>query len=157
MHQAGRNRVPEVQAAYAESGVQAEVLEFIEDMASAYSWADLALCRAGALTVSELCAIGLGAVLVPFPHAVDDHQTRNASFMAEAGAARIVQERDLSEQRLAELLGALLDDRGQLMQMAVKAREIGVRDAARQLADACQPYLKAVVRGGRSKERRDAD
>jgi len=151
MHQAGRNRVPEVQTAYAEAGVQAEVFEFIEDMASAYGWADLAVCRAGALTVSELCAIGLGAVLVPFPHAVDDHQTRNASFMAEAGAARIAQERDMDEAGLAALLGGLLADRGELSLMAGRARAIGVRDAARQLADACQAYLPRSRPGGDSR------
>ena len=86
------------------AGVQAETVAFIDDMAARYGEADLVICRAGALTVAELAAAGVASVLVPFPHAVDDHQTHNARFLADAGAAVLVQQRELSPRRLADLL-----------------------------------------------------
>ena len=93
-HQAGRGWHDETSDYYRKAGVAAEVSEFIDDMADAYSWADLVVCRSGALTVSELAAVGVAAVLVPFPHAVDDHQSRNAEFLVEAGAANMISEVD---------------------------------------------------------------
>lgn len=120
-HQAGRT-LDVAQCAYAESGVTADITAFIDDMASAYAWADLVVCRAGASTVAELAAAGCAALLVPFPAAVDDHQTRNGEYLVRAGAAQLIQERELSAQRLADVLTELLADRGRLLGMAQAAR-----------------------------------
>jgi UDP-N-acetylglucosamine--N-acetylmuramyl-(pentapeptide) pyrophosphoryl-undecaprenol N-acetylglucosamine transferase len=128
-HQAGRNTLDIARAAYARVGVQAEVSEFIDDMAEAYGWADLAICRSGALTVSELAAAGVPAVLVPFPAAVDDHQTLNGGYLVAAGGAVLVPEKQLQPERLARVLAGLLADRGRLLDMARRAR-----DAARPRA-----------------------
>lgn len=136
-HQCGSRGLDEARAAYAEAGVEADVMPFIEDMAAAYGWADLAVCRAGALTIAELTAAGLGAVLVPFPHAVDDHQTGNAQALVEAGAAELIQERDLDVEKLAQRLAALFTDRRQLTAMAEAARMLAKPDAAETIAQAC--------------------
>jgi UDP-N-acetylglucosamine--N-acetylmuramyl-(pentapeptide) pyrophosphoryl-undecaprenol N-acetylglucosamine transferase len=137
-HQAGERNLDATRAAYREAGVEAEVAPFIEDMAAAYAWADLAICRAGALTIGELQAAGLGAVLVPFPAATDDHQTKNAEVMVRIGAAVLVQERDLDAASLAHLIGELTADRSRLLRMAQAARAAAVTDAADRLADLCQ-------------------
>lgn len=102
-HQGGRT-VEVAQAAYARHGVQAEVTPFIQDMAGAYAWADLVVCRAGASTVAELATAGVASLLVPFPYAVDDHQTANAGALVKVGAAELIQERELSAERLAAVL-----------------------------------------------------
>jgi UDP-N-acetylglucosamine--N-acetylmuramyl-(pentapeptide) pyrophosphoryl-undecaprenol N-acetylglucosamine transferase len=106
-------------------------------MAAAYAWADLAVCRAGAMTVAELQAAGVGAIFVPLPIATDDHQTKNAEVMVRSGAARLIQERDLTPERLGELISGLIGDRPQLLKMAEAARGSRVIDAAAQLADLC--------------------
>ena len=137
LHQAGARGLDEARDAYAKAGVQAQVVPFIEDMAASYGWADLAVCRAGALTLAELTAAGLGALLVPFPHAVDDHQTRNAEVLVAAGAAELIQERDLDVQQLAQRLSTLLQDRLRLIAMAVAARTLAKPDAAQAIARAC--------------------
>jgi UDP-N-acetylglucosamine--N-acetylmuramyl-(pentapeptide) pyrophosphoryl-undecaprenol N-acetylglucosamine transferase len=137
LHQCGNRGIDEAREAYAKAGVEAQIVPFIEDMAGAYAWADLAVCRAGALTVAELTAAGLGAVLVPFPHAVDDHQTRNAEAMVAAGAAEVVQERDLDVQQFARRLDALLNDRPRMHAMAEAARTLAKPDAAAVIARAC--------------------
>jgi len=113
------------------------VVAFIDDMATAYGWADLAVCRAGALTLAELSAAGLGALLVPFPHAVDDHQTRNAEALAAVDAAEIMQENKLDIHELAQRLSALLGDRHRLLAMAEAARTLAKPDAAQAIARAC--------------------
>jgi UDP-N-acetylglucosamine--N-acetylmuramyl-(pentapeptide) pyrophosphoryl-undecaprenol N-acetylglucosamine transferase len=136
-HQAGRGNDQETAGRYAEAGLTAQVDEFIEDMAKAYAWADLVVCRSGALTVSELAAAGVAAVLVPFPFAVDDHQTRNAEFLVEAGAARVLPEPECSPERLSELLAELLGDRADLLRMAQSARAVAMPDAAGLVAQAC--------------------
>ena len=136
-HQCGARGVDEARIAYAEAGIEARVEPFIDDMAEAYAWADLAICRAGALTVAELAAAGLGAILVPFPHAVDDHQTRNAEALVKAGAAECVQERDLDPARLADRLGGLLGDHARMLAMATAARPQARPDAAAAIARAC--------------------
>ncbi len=100
LHQTGERGLESTRAAYLEAKVEAEVLPFIDDMAKTYAWADLAVCRAGAMTVAELQAAGLGAIFVPLPIATDDHQTKNAAVMVGAGAARIIQERDLTPEAL---------------------------------------------------------
>jgi UDP-N-acetylglucosamine--N-acetylmuramyl-(pentapeptide) pyrophosphoryl-undecaprenol N-acetylglucosamine transferase len=137
LHQCGSRGLDEARAAYAQAQVNAQVVPFIDDMAGSYGWADLAVCRAGALTVAELAAAGLGAVLVPFPHAVDDHQTRNAEVLVAAGAAELVQESDLDAHTLAQRLESLLDDRPKLLAMAEAARTLAKPDAAEVIARAC--------------------
>jgi len=136
-HQAGQRGVEAARTAYAQGGVDAEVSAFIEDMAQAYAWADFAVCRSGAMTVAELQAAGLGAVFVPFAQATDDHQTENAQVMVKRGAAHIIQERDLTPQRLGEVIGALAGDRAAALVMAQAARGARVIDAAERLADLC--------------------
>jgi UDP-N-acetylglucosamine--N-acetylmuramyl-(pentapeptide) pyrophosphoryl-undecaprenol N-acetylglucosamine transferase len=136
-HQAGARGLQAARAAYAQARVEADVLPFIDDMAAAYAWADLAVCRAGAMTIAELQAAGLGAILVPLPVATDDHQTKNAEAMVRTGAARLIQERDLTPERLGEALGELSADRARLLKMAEAARGSRVIDAASRLADLC--------------------
>ncbi len=136
-HQCGERTIDTARAAYAESGVEAELLPFIDDMAAAYAWADLVVCRAGALTVAELCAVGLPALFVPYPAAVDDHQTANATPMAEIGAAEILQERDITEQSLADRLTAWLTDRSELQQRAEKARGLAMPDSTQRITSTC--------------------
>jgi UDP-N-acetylglucosamine--N-acetylmuramyl-(pentapeptide) pyrophosphoryl-undecaprenol N-acetylglucosamine transferase len=128
-HQAGRNTLDIARGAYRKHGVDAQVTEFIDDMAEAYGWADLAICRSGALTVSELAAAGLPAVLVPFPAAVDNHQTLNGGYLVAAGAAVLVPERQLGHERLARVLAGLLSDRGRLHDMARRARSVARPEA----------------------------
>jgi UDP-N-acetylglucosamine--N-acetylmuramyl-(pentapeptide) pyrophosphoryl-undecaprenol N-acetylglucosamine transferase len=137
LHQAGARGLDEAREAYANAGVEAQVVPFIDDMAASYGWADLAVCRAGALTLAELTAAGLGALLVPFPHAVDDHQTRNAEVLVAVGAAELIQERDLDVQQLAQRLSSLLQDRPRMIAMAVAARTLAKPDAADVIARAC--------------------
>ncbi|MBK1709288.1 undecaprenyldiphospho-muramoylpentapeptide beta-N-acetylglucosaminyltransferase [Marichromatium gracile] len=136
-HQAGTRTLEEARAAYREAGVEAEVVPFIDDMAAAYAWADLVVCRAGALTVSELAAAGVGAVLVPYPHAVDDHQRANAGYLVEAGAARLLPQTELTAERLGELLAELLGDRAALLAMAEAARGRARPEAAARIAARC--------------------
>ncbi|MEO9079157.1 MAG: undecaprenyldiphospho-muramoylpentapeptide beta-N-acetylglucosaminyltransferase [Rhodanobacter sp.] len=137
LHQCGSRGLDEARDAYVRAGVKADVVAFIDDMAAAYAAADLAVCRAGALTLAELSAAGLGAVLVPFPHAVDDHQTRNAEVLVQAGAAEIMQEKDLDVQVLAQRLESLLGNHAQLLAMAESARTLAKPDAAQTIANAC--------------------
>lgn len=136
-HQAGERGHEQAVAAYAQAGVQGRIAPFINDMAEAYAWADLVVCRAGALTISELAAAGVGAILVPFPAAVDDHQAHNARYLTENGAAMLVADRELTAERLAgairELCGSAGDARTNLLQMAKRARERAVVDAAEVL------------------------
>src|SRR5688572_18618895 len=113
-------------------------------MARPYAEADLVICRAGAVTIAELSAGGMASILVPFPHAVDDHQTANARFLADRGAAILVQQRDLSPQRLAELIRGL--DRAKLLDMAKKARTLGKPDAARVVAERCMQLVEVSAR-----------
>lgn len=137
LHQAGTRGLDEARAAYAQAGVQARVVPFIDDMADAYGWADLAICRAGALTLAELAAAGLGALLVPFPHAVDDHQTRNAEVLVVVGAAELMPDAALDAEALALQLSGLLHDRARLLAMASAARTLAKPDAAQVIAAAC--------------------
>lgn len=136
-HQAGERTLDLAQRAYAEAGIDAEVTPFIADMAEAYAWADLVVCRSGALTVSELAAAGLPAILVPYPHAVDDHQVGNARWLSDAGAAHLLLQRDMSAAQLATLLEGLLADPQRRLQMAMAARAKARPDAAAQIAEAC--------------------
>jgi UDP-N-acetylglucosamine--N-acetylmuramyl-(pentapeptide) pyrophosphoryl-undecaprenol N-acetylglucosamine transferase len=136
-HQAGERTLALAQQAYAAAGIGAEVTPFIADMAEAYGWADLVVCRSGALTVSELAAAGLPAILVPYPHAVDDHQVGNGRWLSEAGAAELLLQREMSPERLATLLEPLLADPSLRIRMAEAARAKAQPDAAERIAEAC--------------------
>ncbi|NVK21009.1 MAG: undecaprenyldiphospho-muramoylpentapeptide beta-N-acetylglucosaminyltransferase [Kangiellaceae bacterium] len=114
------------------------VTEFIEDMAEAYAWADLVICRAGALTVAEVAMAGCAAIFVPYPHAVDDHQTHNARYLADQGAAVIIQQHDLSEQVLAQNITALANNKQHIIDMAQKARSLAKPNATQEVAAYCE-------------------
>lgn len=134
VHQAGEKHIEALQAAYAAAGVKAHAVAFIDDMAGAYAWADLVICRAGALTVAELAAAGVASVLVPYPHAVDDHQTGNARFLSAAGAAILLPQTELTPETLSQLRTL---SRAQLLQMAERARALAKADAAATVAQIC--------------------
>jgi UDP-N-acetylglucosamine--N-acetylmuramyl-(pentapeptide) pyrophosphoryl-undecaprenol N-acetylglucosamine transferase len=136
-HQTGERGLDATRQAYSQAGIAADVLPFIDDMAKAYAWADLAVCRAGAMTVAELQAAGVGAVFIPLPIATDDHQTKNAEVMVRAGAARLIQERDLSAEHLSGVLAELTVTRAPMLAMAEAARSVRVIDAAARVADLC--------------------
>ena len=140
VHQAGEKHLQALEQNYRSAGVQGELVAFIDDMARRYAEADLVICRAGAVTVAELSAAGLASVLVPFPHAVDDHQTANARFLADQGAAVLLPQTELTPEKLAWLLGSL--DRPRLLEMARKARALGKPDAARVVAQRCMEMAR---------------
>ena len=140
VHQSGEKHLDALKKHYKEAGVQGELVAFIDDMARRYAEADLVICRAGAVTIAELSAGGMASLLVPFPHAVDDHQTANARFLAERGAALLLQQRDLSPQTLAQMIQGL--DRSRLLDMARKARALGKPDAARIVAERCMSIAR---------------
>jgi len=142
-HQAGERGIDGARQAYESAGVAAEVSPFIDDMARAYADADLVICRAGALTVSELAAVGVASVLVPFPAAVDDHQTFNAQYLVREGAAVLIADRDLTAERLAAELKVLCR-RDQLLAMAERARLVARPRAAEELAATCLELLEAA-------------
>ena len=121
------------------AGVRANCVAFIDDMAGAYEWADLVLCRAGALTVAELAAAGVASILVPFPHAVDDHQTSNAKFLASAGGAVLLAQNEMTPESISLIRNYT---RGQLLQMAERARALAKPDAAAEVARTCEELVK---------------
>ena len=137
LHQTGERSRDLTAEAYRQAGIEARVTPFIDDMTAAYAWADLAICRSGALTVSELAAAGLAAILIPFPAAVDDHQTRNAEYLTAGDAACLLPESRLSATALAELLAPLLEDRERLLAMATRARERARPRALDMIIGAC--------------------
>ncbi|KAA8980683.1 undecaprenyldiphospho-muramoylpentapeptide beta-N-acetylglucosaminyltransferase [Halospina sp. K52047b] len=136
-HQCGRDHLDSTRKAYADAGLSADVVPFIGDMAEAYGWADLVVCRAGALTLAELACVGVGSVLVPFPHAVDDHQTVNARHLSDAGAALLMPQSQLDAAGLAREIQRLDDDRDALRTMAERARELAVPDATERVVNYC--------------------
>jgi UDP-N-acetylglucosamine--N-acetylmuramyl-(pentapeptide) pyrophosphoryl-undecaprenol N-acetylglucosamine transferase len=140
VHQAGEKHLEHLKANYRAAGVEGELLAFIDDMARRYAEADLVVCRAGAVTIAELSAGGMASILVPFPHAVDDHQTANAKFLSERGAAVLIQQRDLAPEKLAELIGSL--DRAKLLEMAKRARALGKPEAAKIVAQRCMEIAR---------------
>jgi len=146
-HQTGARWLEAAQHSYAAAAIDARLQPFIDDMAEAYGWADLVICRAGALTISELTAAGVGAILVPFPAATDDHQTRNADFLVGEGAAIMIDERALSAEGLADQLVSLCSGRGRLIEMAERARALARPRAAQALADACADLIQQPRRG----------
>ena len=143
-HQTGVAMHEETQAHYRRLGLaDAKVAPFIEDMAEAYRWADLAICRAGAMTVSELTAAGLPAVLVPFPYAIDDHQTANARYLSESGAAILMPQSELSAERLAAEIQSLQQDPERLQAMSRESRLLARLDAASEVAALCLKQVRA--------------
>ena len=139
-HQSGARHLDALRANYAAAGVEGNIVAFIDEMDQAYADADVVLCRAGATTVAELAVAGVAAILVPFPFAVDDHQTTNARHLADPGAAILIQQRELTPEKLAEVLRGL--SRRELLAMAEKARGLGRPDAARAVAEACIELAK---------------
>jgi len=144
-HQCGERTLDTARKAYSDNDIDVELLPFIEDMAAAYAWADLVVCRAGALTVAELCAAGLPAVFVPYPAAVDDHQTANASPMTDAGAAAIIQETDLTPELLADVLREWLQSRPALRIRAEKARALAAPNALSRITELCLEQAGGVA------------
>lgn len=136
-HQAGKNKDQATARIYDKMGVSAEITPFIEDMAAAYEWADLVICRSGALTVAELAAAGAASIMVPYPHAVDDHQTANAKYLTEAGAAVLMPQSDMTKESLSELLSELCTNREKLIEMSIKARKLAKPMATEEVAAIC--------------------
>jgi UDP-N-acetylglucosamine--N-acetylmuramyl-(pentapeptide) pyrophosphoryl-undecaprenol N-acetylglucosamine transferase len=135
IHQTGKQHFEAVQQLYRQAGVQADIRPFLDDMAACYACADVVVCRAGALTVAELAAAGIASILVPFPFAVDDHQTHNARFLSERGAAILLPQGELGAEKLGKLLREL--NREKLLVMAQQARSVAKGDAAQRVAQAC--------------------
>ena len=139
VHQAGAKHLEQLEKNYEAAGVRANCVAFVEDMAGAYEWADLVICRSGALTVAELAAAGVASILVPFPFAVDDHQTYNAKFLASAGGAVLLPQNEMTPESVSLLRNY---SRGQLLQMAEKARALAKPDAAAEVARVCEETAK---------------
>ncbi len=137
VHQAGETTLDLCRKTYEAAAVTAHIVPFIEDMAGAYEWADLIICRAGALTIAEVAAAGLASILVPYPYAIDDHQTENAKYLAEQGAAILAKQADLTQESLAQVVEALIRNRGQLLGMSQKARQLAMTDATEKVAIIC--------------------
>jgi len=136
-HQCGTRHLEDCRANYQQANVSVEVTDFIDDMAAAYAWADLVICRAGALTIAELSAAGVGSLLVPYPYAVDDHQTHNAQALVNVGAAQIVQEAGLTVESLSHIVQQLISNRSALLTMAIAARSQAKVGAAEHIANIC--------------------
>ena len=136
-HQSGKKHLKETENAYKDAGFKVAVEPFIADMAGAYKWADVVICRAGALTISELTIVGIGALLIPFPYAVDDHQTRNGEWLVQHGAATMIQEPDLTTEGLTSIFNEWLEDRSSLISMAINSRRLAKVGAPELVADIC--------------------
>ena len=137
IHQTGMNNIESAKTFYSDAGVDAKVEAFIDDMSSVYQWADLVICRAGAMTVFELAAAGIASILVPYPHAVDDHQTFNAFYLEKSGAAIIKQQDELTADWLVDVINDFSADRQKLVDMAVAARQLAIPNSAKTIADVC--------------------
>jgi UDP-N-acetylglucosamine--N-acetylmuramyl-(pentapeptide) pyrophosphoryl-undecaprenol N-acetylglucosamine transferase len=142
LHQTGDKHFETTKDAYASKGVEADLKPFIKEMAQAYSWADVVLCRAGALTVAELCAVGLGAIFVPFPYAVDDHQTANADFMVKHGAGQCIQQTELTESRLADIVRDLTRQPEKRLAMAQAAYQLRNVKVTEKIVDICREVCR---------------
>jgi UDP-N-acetylglucosamine--N-acetylmuramyl-(pentapeptide) pyrophosphoryl-undecaprenol N-acetylglucosamine transferase len=140
-HQCGERNLEQTQHFYQQAGVEigdrVELVPFVQDMAEAYAWADIVVCRAGASTIAELAMVGLPSVLVPYPWAVDDHQTANAAILEQAGAAWILHDAELGTGALAAIMEPLVKDRTILLQKAQAATAVSMRDATSKAADLC--------------------
>lgn len=151
LHQTGKQHFDAVKRAYQDAGVHADIKPFVDEMAKCYGNADLVICRAGALTIAELAAAGVASILIPFPFAVDDHQTYNARFLSDCGAAILLPQNELTAERLAQLIRELIDggsgeeylSREKLALMAQKARDVAKADAATVVANICKSVAEA--------------
>ena len=137
-HQTGKNKAEAVSQLYREFKIEVKVSEFIENMAEAYKWADFVICRSGALTISELCAAGLGAILIPYPYAVDDHQTKNAEYIVKGGAGWLLAQNDLTPKILSEVLQPLLVKRERVNILSEAAYKLAQIDATERVANECR-------------------
>lgn len=137
IHQTGIKNLDAARRIYHQYRVEAKVDAFIDDMAAAYAWADLVICRAGAMTVFELAAVGIASILVPYPYAVDDHQSANAAFLEAAGAAIVKQQKVLDSNWLTAIIIDLTQHRERLLQMANAARALAMPESAKQIAELC--------------------
>ncbi len=137
IHQTGEKNIETAKKHYIDADVEAKVEAFIDDMPSVYEWADLVICRAGAMTVFELAAAGVASVLVPYPHAVDDHQTHNALYLEQAGAAIIKQQKALTVDWLVDAINDFSANRQKLLNMAIAARKLAIPNSAKTIADIC--------------------
>ncbi|MGB5346470.1 MAG: glycosyltransferase, partial [Woeseia sp.] len=144
-HQAGSRTIDIARETYRSAGVEAQVDEFINDMAAAYGWADLVICRAGALTVAEICAVGLPAIFVPYPAAVDDHQTANARGLVDVDAAIIIQEAELTPATLAAVVAQWCANREQLVERAEAARSLARNDSLEVITGLCLKLAEAAA------------
>jgi len=141
LHQSGKGHYQALQARYQKRHVKADVKEFITDMASAYHWADLVICRAGALTVAEIAVVGLPAIFVPLPHAVDDHQTKNAQYLVDQGAALLIPQKELGKEKLSDYLSIFLQDRALLSEMSRKGKKSAIIDATERVSAICNQLV----------------
>ena len=137
IHQTGLKNIESAKAIYNDAGVEAKVEAFIDDMPAVYEWADLVICRAGAMTVFELAAAGVASILVPYPYAVDDNQTHNAHYLERSGAAIIKQQDELTAQWLVDVIKDFSCNRKKLLEMSVAARKLAIPGSAKTIADAC--------------------
>ncbi len=142
-HQAGGNNLNVAREKYQSMSVEAQVQPFIDDMKQAYEWADVVICRSGALTVAELAAAGVGSLLVPYPFAVDDHQTKNGEYLSQNGAAILVQQKDLQAQKLKEVIIENFADRNNLLRMAQAARKLALTHATDDVVQGCEEVVYA--------------
>lgn len=140
-HQTGQIHLEETKQLYSKHQIEAKIVDFINDMPSAYQWADLVLCRSGALTLAELCCVGIGSILVPFPYAVDDHQTSNAKYLSQANAAILLRQQDLSAEELARQLMYFSKNRHCLMDMAKNAYSLRIEDATQKVVRSLQEMV----------------
>lgn len=137
IHQAGKATIARAEVAYQKAQVKADIRPFIEDMKRVYQWADIVICRAGAMTISELAIMGLPSILVPLPHAIDDHQTKNATYLSDQGAAVLLRQSELTTETLSNTLRALLSQPERLAEMGSKARSLAKPEATQLVADTC--------------------
>lgn len=137
-HQTGARWLSQCEEAYRKSGVKAEILPYIENMVEAYSWADVIVCRSGAMTVSEVAVVGIPALFIPFPYAIDDHQAANAAWLVDSGVARMRRQAELTPRVFGDELKHLLRPREELANLGEAARKIAIGDAARRISDVCE-------------------
>ncbi len=142
-HQCGRDRYEDTVECYEQAGVEAKISEFIDDMAAAYAWSDVVLCRSGAMTVAEVAAAGVAAIFVPYPYAVSDHQTANAQSLATKSAALCISQTEFEDGKWLARLQDFSLDREQLVKMASKARQLAKPESANVVADICMEVINA--------------
>jgi UDP-N-acetylglucosamine--N-acetylmuramyl-(pentapeptide) pyrophosphoryl-undecaprenol N-acetylglucosamine transferase len=143
IHQCGAGRCDEALDSYKRAGLEAEIVEFIDDVDSKLQWANIIICRAGALTVSEISAVGLPSILVPYPYAIDDHQTANAMYLVNGGAAKVVQETEFESGALASTIREMFSSKQLIESMSLNAFKLGKRGVAKQFVDRCEQLVGA--------------